>query len=49
MTVDVPTCVDCGTTDDLSFEPDPYCFELYDDDTPEWRCEGCLQARALEV
>jgi len=42
-------CVDCGTTDNVTFEPCPYASDVHHDDTPVWLCKPCARKRALEV
>ena len=42
-------CVDCGTTDDVIFEPCPYASEINDDDTPVWLCRACARERAADI
>lgn len=42
-------CEDCGTTDNVTFEPCPYASDIHHDDTPVWLCKPCARKRALEV
>jgi hypothetical protein len=46
--VDV-ACAFCGTTDDLSFEEDPFAGDVYNDHAPLWICGPCISDRKDEV
>lgn len=38
-----PKCCICGTTENLTFGPDPLACEIYLDCTPVWQCEECRE------
>lgn len=46
-------CPQCGrpnTPDNpVTFERDPLAYEVYNDDTPVWKCEKCRQESADEI
>jgi hypothetical protein len=42
-------CRDCGCSEGLTFEPDPFSSEIHDDDTPVWLCPTCREDRWLET
>ena len=46
---DEPVCEDCGTTEDLTFEPCPFAEDVHGDDTKVWLCEQCSNDRAWEI
>ena len=47
--VTATACEDCGTTDNVTFEPCPYASDIHHDDTPVWLCKSCARKRALEI
>lgn len=49
---DVPVprpCEQCGTTDDVSFDANPYAEEIHGNNTPVWLCRSCRRELALDV
>jgi len=42
-------CEDCGTTENVTYEPCPYASEIHGDDTPVYLCEDCADARAQDI
>lgn len=42
--------LDYGDCDgEVTFEPDPYAYDIYGDETPVWMCEKHRIDQALEV
>ena len=39
-------CCKCGTTNDVTFGPDPYDDEVNGNDAPVWECDSCRQESA---
>jgi hypothetical protein len=33
----------------LTFEPDPFAIEIYDDHEPVWSCDGYRYERAMDI
>jgi hypothetical protein len=46
---DKPTCITCGTTENLEYGPDPFAEEIHGDDTPVWECEACRYESARDI
>ncbi len=46
---EVLICVFCGSDEDVTEGPDPFCLEIYDDDAPALICDECREFRAKEV
>jgi hypothetical protein len=44
-----PRCINCGTTENLSYGPDPYAEEIHGDYTDVWECDSCREASAEEI
>jgi hypothetical protein len=44
-----PKCRDCGTTEGVTLDADPYSAEINDDDTPVWLCGDCRHERAMDI
>ena len=44
--VEEEACENCGSTDDVTYGPDPYALEINDDDTDVWLCANCRQELA---
>lgn len=44
-----PKCCECGTTEDVTFEADPYAEEIGGDDTPVWECGECRHESAMSI
>ena len=42
-------CEYCGTSDNLTWAPNPYAHEINDDDTPVWLCQGCREELAADI
>ena len=42
-------CRNCGTTDNVTFEPNPYDMEIRDDYTDVWECYDCRQEGADDI
>lgn len=42
-------CRDCGSTEDLTWGPDPYLEEIADDNSPRWMCPECLDRARLDI
>lgn len=46
---DEQVCFRCGTTEALTFGPDPYNSDVNDDDTDVWECDRCRQDSADDI
>lgn len=44
-----PECEICGTTNNVSFGPDPYVNEICHNDTEHWLCAECRQSLLDEI
>lgn len=44
-----PLCWRCGTSVNVTFEPDPFDAEVRDDDRPVWMCEDCRDDMKNEI
>lgn len=42
-------CESCGTTENVTFAPDPYDEDINGDDTPVHLCEHCREERAADI
>jgi hypothetical protein len=42
-------CINCKTLQDVSFGPDPYAADIYDDQTPVWECGNCREASLGDI
>ena len=57
MSEDVPAgslyveqrCAWCGETKPCVYIPDPFLFEVYDEEVWGWWCEDCLCERAGDI
>ena len=43
------SCAECGTTENLMYAPDPYRYDLFDDDRLVWLCMDCRRDIASDV
>lgn len=46
---DPATCERCGSTYQVTFEPDPYQEDINDDHTPVWECARCRTESAADI
>jgi len=44
-----PKCCSCGCTDNLEWGPDPYAYDINNDDTPVWECDHCREQSAMDI
>ena len=43
-------CRECGKVDStVTFAPDSYNDEIYDDNTPVWECENCRMESLMDI
>jgi len=42
-------CEVCGTTEDVSFAPNPYQSDINGDDTEVWMCGNCRHESAMDI
>jgi hypothetical protein len=47
---DYKKCCSCGKVgDDVTYEPDPYAYDIDGNDTPVWECSACRDASELDI
>jgi hypothetical protein len=50
MSEDPEACCHCGITGpDVTFGPDPYASEIYNDQESVWECEVCREQSAMDI
>ena len=42
-------CCFCGSTENVTFEPDPFAEEIEHDSTPVWECAKCREESARDI
>ena len=46
---EAPVCCCCGSTEDITFGPDPYNSDINNDHTRVWECGACRQISADDI
>lgn len=50
LTIVIPQpCFQCGATEGVSFDSDPFASEIRGDDTPVWGCVDCRRESLMEI
>ena len=39
----------CGTRENVSYGPNPFAAEIYDDHTDVWMCQECRYESAMDI
>lgn len=42
-------CQSCGSTENVTFEADPFMDEIEHDNTPVWLCENCRDESGRDI
>ena len=42
-------CQCCGSTKDVTYEPDPYAEEIDHDDSSVWECAACREQSGRDI
>jgi hypothetical protein len=50
LRIEIPEpCEGCKTTENVTFDADPYAHDIDGDDTPVWLCDECREQRADDI